>query len=122
MMIRILFIDDNIERTQEIASWLGEYQIENDSEFAVTKDDALRKLSCNQYDLVIVDIVLPESIKTIGVSQSAGLDIVKEICFSRTVIRPLYLLGITSNQERYDAVKNEFESSFIRLSIWELGD
>ena len=47
MMIRILFIDDNIERTQEIASWLGEYQIENDSEFAVTKDDALRKLSCN---------------------------------------------------------------------------
>ena len=122
MMIRILFIDDNIERTQEIASWLGEYQIENDSEFAVTKDDALRKLSCNQYDLVIVDIVLPESIKTIGVSQSAGLDIVKEICFSRTVIRPLYLLGITSNQESYDAVKNEFESSFIPLSIWEIGD
>lgn len=121
-MIRILFIDDNIERTQEIASWLSEYKIENTCEFAITKDDALRKLSCDQYDLVIVDIVLPESMKTPGVSQSAGLDIVNEICFSRRIIRPLFLIGITSNQESYDTVKNDFDSNFIPLSIWEIGD
>lgn len=121
-MIRILFIDDNIERTQEIVSWLDECQIENISDFAITKDDALRKLNYNQYDLVIIDIVLPESMKIPGFSQSAGLDIVNEICFSRTVIRPLFLIGITSNQESYDLVKDKFDSNFIPLSIWETGD
>ncbi len=121
-MIRILFIDDNIERTQEIASWLDEFEIENSCEHAVTKDDALKKLSYNQYDLVIIDIVLPESIRTPGFSQSAGLEIVNEICFNRNIVRPLFLIGVTSNQESYTAVKNEFDNNFISLSIWEMGN
>lgn len=121
-MIRMLFIDDNIERTQEIASWLDEFNIENTCEYAITKNEALQKLSSHQYDLVIVDIVLPESIKTPGISQSAGLDIVNEICYGRNIIRPLFLIGITSNQESFDVMKDEFDSKFISLSIWEIGN
>ncbi len=121
-MIRILFIDDNIERTQEIICWLDEYNIESICEHAITKDEALRKLSCLQYDLVVVDIILPESIKNPGFSSSAGLDIINEICFSKSIIRPLFSIGITSNQESYNAVKDEFDKKFIPLSIWDVGD
>ena len=114
-MIRMLFVDDSIERTREIISWLEEYQVENISEYATTKEEALIKMSINQYDLVVVDIALPNDIRTPDISKNAGLEIVKEICFGKRIIRPLHIIGITSNQESYNEVKNDFDNNYIPL-------
>lgn len=121
-MIRILFVDDSIERIREIISWLKEYEVENVSEYVTTKEEALIKMSVNQYDLVIIDIALPNDIRTTDISKNAGLEIVNEICFGRRIIRPLHMIGITSNQESYDEVKNDFDNNYIPLSVWEIGD
>lgn len=117
-MIRILFIDDNIERAQQISSWLEEYNIECESVYSITKDDAIRNLTKTQYDLVLVDIVLPDNMRTTGLSASAGVEIINEIVFSNSIIRPLCLLGITSNKESYDEVKEKFDQNFLSLTIW----
>ena len=38
---------------------------------------------------------------------------------SRTLIKPLCTLGITSNEESYEVAKETFEKSFIPLVIWQ---
>ncbi len=118
-MIRILFVDDNIERTQEMICTLDEYKISHISDYAISKDDALRKLSCNQFDLVVVDIILPDNLRTPGLSNSAGKEILNEISYGRNIVPPLYVLGITSDNETYENVKDFFEEKFIPLSVWE---
>ena len=118
-MVRILFIDDNIERIQQISSWLTENNIECETEYSMTKDDALRKLTKTQYDLVLVDIVLPNNMSTIGLSNFAGMEIINEIVYSNSIIRPLCLLGITSNEESYDNAKTTFDKNFLSLTIWD---
>lgn len=118
-MIRILIIDDNIDRMQQIVSWINEYEIEFSYDYVITKEDAIKKLSVEQYDLVLVDIVLPNTISKPGISSSAGLEIINEINYSKTLIKPLCTLGITSNEESYEMAKDTFEKNFTPLAVWQ---
>ncbi|MBE6742325.1 MAG: response regulator [Ruminococcaceae bacterium] len=117
-MIRILIIDDSIERSQELTNILSKNQIDCYCDYCITKEEALKKLHLNQYDLVLLDIMLPDTMSKKGISDLAGLDILKAISNDRTLIKPLCVMGITSSEETYQKVINEFEKHLIPLSVW----
>ena len=119
-MIRILFVDDDNERARELTAMLDEYCISHMSDYATSRDSALRLLSCNQYDLVVVDIILPDNMAKVNLSKYAGKDILNDICHDRKIITPLYVLGITSDNDTYEAVKVFFDSKFVPLTMWEM--
>lgn len=119
-MIRILFVDDDNERARELTAMLDEYCIQHMSDYATSRDTALRLLSCNQYDLVVVDIILPDNMAKVSLSKYAGKDILNDICYDRKIITPLYVLGITSDNDTYNAVKDFFDSKFVPLTMWEI--
>lgn len=118
-MIRILFVDDDIDRSQEMTQILNDNEINNECEYSTTKNDALNKLSLKQYDLVIIDLMLPNSMSVRGKSATAGIEILNEICFGKRIIKPLYVMGVTSNEESYDKAKDTFDQSLFPLSIWK---
>ena len=76
-MINILIIDDDNDRIRKIAA-----AVKGDSinvEHVMTKNEALCKLEENEYDLVIIDIMLPENIDSVNPQPTAGIDIIKDI-------------------------------------------
>ncbi|MCM1115285.1 MAG: hypothetical protein NC397_07305 [Clostridium sp.] len=121
-MIRILFIDDSIERLQELTKMLVENGIDHISDYVCTKEDALKKLSSVQYDMVLLDIMLPDNMKKQGISEQAGLEILKAIEIDNGIIKPLYVMGITSSEETYKKSIDQFNKSLIPLSIWKKED
>lgn len=121
-MIRILFIDDSIQRSQELTELLDKNGINYTPDYVSTKEDALKKLSSFQYDMVLLDIMLPDNMKKQGVYEQAGIEILKAIDIDKGIIKPLYVMGITSSEETYKKSINQFNKSLIPLSIWKKED
>lgn len=121
-MIRILFVDDSLDRVRTLISYLNENKIEINYEHVSTKEDALRKMAQNQYDMVLIDIMLPTSLSTIEISKLAGVELIKSINYDRGIIKPLYVIGITSNEETYNKAKDAFDKELIPLNLWTFDD
>ena len=73
-MIEVLIIDDNLTRIREINAFIPN-NLAN-IEHVTTKNDALRKLTESQYDLAIIDIMLPNTMSELNPNKSAGIELI----------------------------------------------
>ncbi len=115
-MVNIIIVDDNIERIREIIS-----SIPKDSakvEYSTTKNEALNKFSSSQYDLAIIDIMLPDTIGQVNPNKSAGIELLKDIEKRRNIIPPLNILGITSDKEVFSSSTNYFNERLLPILVW----
>ena len=76
-MVNVLIVDDDNKRTREITAEISLESVVVD--VAITKKDAMRKMGAIQYDLVILDIMLPDDLKTVILSEDAGVDLLCQI-------------------------------------------
>lgn len=115
-MVKILIVDDDNQRTREISA---EISIEGtEVNCATTKKDAMRMMSTTEYDLLLMDIMLPDDSKTVTLTKDAGVDLLTQIENVKAIKKPLTIVGLTSGVDVYNAVKPLFESKLIPLFSW----
>ena len=117
-MIRILFIDDVHDRPRSIISYLENQKVYTDSKIVATQQEAYKELEKKQYDLVVIDIKLPKSISALNTEDYAGIDILKSINYQKSLKKPLFVIGVTSEKAIYDSIKSEFEELLFPIFFW----
>lgn len=119
-MISVLIIDDDNERIRKIAASIKGDDIK--VEYVMTKNEALCRLEEAKYDLVIIDIMLPENIDSVNPQPTAGIDIIKDISQRTKIIPPRSIIGVTSSNETFEQSKSFFEEKLIPILIWNESD
>lgn len=119
-MISVLIIDDNNERIRKIAASINGDDI--NVEHVMTKNEALCRLEETKYDLVIIDIMLPENIDSVNPQPTAGIDIIKDIYQRAKIIPPRSIIGVTSSNETFEHSKRFFEEKLVPILIWNESD
>lgn len=115
-MINVLIVDDNVERIREITSCISDDSTK--IEYATTKNEALNKFSTNQYDLAIIDIMLPNTMEQINPDRTAGIDLIKDLEKRKNIKPPLSILGITSDNETFSTSIDFFNDRLLPILIW----
>lgn len=115
-MVKILIVDDETSRSREICSAI--YCDDIEIEEATTKTDALRKMTHTQYDLLILDIMLPNDSKTVSISNDAGEELLELIINTKKIKKPYNIIGITSGTEAYKSAKSKFDNYLLPIFLW----
>ena len=119
-MVKILLIDDDNVRTRTITSCVKDIDIH--VEAATTKQHALELMSRVQFDLVIIDIMLPENSSAITPSKYAGMELIDDIMNLNKIKTPQNIVGVTSEEEVFNEVKSQFDSKMIPIIYWKQSD
>ncbi len=119
-MVTVLIVDDNLDRMREITAFINSETVI--VEYTTTKNEALNKLEQKQYDLVIVDIMLPENVSALNPNKNAGIELIEDIERRKRIYPPLSILGVTSDTETYEECKAFFEKRLIPILVWKLND
>ncbi|MDR5832563.1 hypothetical protein P9250_32460 [Caballeronia sp. LP006] len=124
-MLKILIVEDEQEKRRLIAAAvLGTQGInEEDVEYATDVSAAKRAIRRCRFDLVILDINLPEKPDAYATA-GAGLQVVSFIKNNVAAKPPGYLVGMTAYDESADAAADEFASplwKLVRFSYTENG-
>ena len=117
-MVNILIVDDDLARVRQIAAHIDSVGLNTTCCNATTKKEAVIKMINQQFELVIIDIILPEKMTSTDFSDNAGIELLDLINMDLEIKRPLSVIGVTSNEETYNSVKDEFDKSMIPLIIW----
>lgn len=108
----ILLVDDNLERMRKITNNLLDYC---NLEYVTSKKEALKLLSKRFFDLVIVDLILPEDTSKECPSADAGRSLIETIFTVQRVLTPFQVVGITVEKETYENNLEFFSQRFIPL-------
>ncbi|SAK92946.1 5'-methylthioadenosine/S-adenosylhomocysteine nucleosidase [Caballeronia catudaia] len=124
-MLKILIVEDEHEKRRLIASAvLGTPGInEGDVEYAADVTGAKRAIRRTRFDLVILDINLPEKPDAFA-TPGAGLQVVSFIKNNNAAKAPSYLVGMTAYDESANVASDEFASplwKLVRFSYTENG-
>lgn len=117
-MIRILFIDDTHERPRSIISFLKEEDIDVIPKIVPTKQDAYNALEDEQFDLVIIDIKLPKNESTYTTEDHAGIELLNAINYQEGIIKPAFVIGVTSEKSVLQTAKTEFDQNWFPFIYW----
>lgn len=116
MSLDILIIDDNeskIDALRKVISPLfaeGELLIEE----AHMISDAREQMRLKAYDLIILDMVIPE-LEGEEALRTGGADFLEEIENNDSVQKPLQIIGLTEFEAEYKELQDEF-----RNRLWHL--
>jgi len=104
--MKTLIVDDQYEKVEIIGSILTNLDC-NNFEQATTSRDALIKMQTTTYDLLILDLQIPE---TLGepVKQTGGKELLELIHLKENIKNPIHVIAITSHQESYDLCSEYF--------------
>lgn len=119
-MVNVLIVDDNVARVREITAVISMEGV--NIEYVTTKNEALCKLESAEYDLAIIDIMLPENLSSLNPERTAGVELIKDISKRKRVSPPREILGITSDAETYTESKKFFDERLIPILIWQPED
>ncbi len=116
MRLEILIIDDKEQKIDDLRQVIvplfaeGEVEVEE----AWTIVDARDKMRGQTYDLVILDMVIPE-LEDEEPSHTAGAEFLTEIYENQDIHLPLQVIGLTEYEAEFDSQKEEF-----RDRLWYL--
>lgn len=98
--MRILIVDDDSKKVEGIMSSIYELPeiTEDNVDYVVDINSARKKLYKHQYDLLIIDIQLPNKLGT-EIHASGGRTLLNEIFNVDKLFKPDHIIGITSSEE-----------------------
>lgn len=114
MTLDILIIDDKEQKIDNLRKVLTSISDEINVEEAQTIVDAREKMREYSYDLVILDMVIPE-LEGDEPLRTGGSDYLNEIYEHPDIKRPLQVIGLTEFEEEFNQQKEEF-----RDRLWYL--
>ena len=108
--MRVLLVDDNLSRMGLLCGVLRERWTTEELELvcAGSRREARESLLNVQYDLVVLDIVLPER-QADPPSKEVSLALLQEICSSGRLRRPRKIVGLTAYSDAREYAAHGFE-------------
>lgn len=108
-MISILILDDNAEKTGEIKKRILEITDINNKDItcAQSTNDARRILDRNQFDLLIIDLLIPEDFGDSPKVENA-ISLLYEIQSSPNITAPYHIIGLTAYEKLQEKHKDSF--------------
>ncbi|MFD1631072.1 response regulator [Pseudopedobacter beijingensis] len=120
-MISILIVDDNSLKVADIKQVLYEYpEINNKINVVADTNNARRLLEENKYDLLILDLVLPNDFGD-EESPDNGVDFLNEIKLDPNKKCPYHILGITGKPEYIEKYSSDFSKNLWFLIEYQAG-
>ena len=116
-MFRILIIEDDTNKLRNVLSKLNNISdLDVDSiEHSIDALDAKRKLRTQCYDLMIVDIAIPQT-KSSQVDLEGGIDLVDEILQRKEIYKtPTHIIGLTSKDEVFHKAFEKFNNKTLTV-------
>ncbi|MFK4259748.1 phosphorylase family protein [Agrobacterium tumefaciens] len=106
--MQILIVDDENSKVVEICGVLRDADIAEDCiTVATTAAAALKELKSNYFDMLIIDMYLPNRVGE-APNLSGGVDLLKRINRGSDVQLPEHIVGLTSNLEALAASQDDF--------------
>ncbi len=112
--MKLLVVDDSQKKIADVKELLSSLDIKIDFEIAQSAFDATRLMQKTSFDLVILDILLPNRPEN-EPSVDASIALLDEIRETTNVKKPLYLVGLTA----YEDVFNQVEPAF-KDALWTI--
>lgn len=116
MNLEILIIDDNVSKIDALRKVMNPLFAEGDIliDESHTIADAREQMRIKAYDLVILDMVIPE-LEGEEACHTGGVDFLDEIDNNNSVLRPLQIIGLTEYETEYNTQQAQF-----RDRLWHL--
>lgn len=119
-MIQILIVDDNPSKQIKIKGTILDSHDIKDSDIMITDcvKDARRCLYSNDYDLMILDLVLPIEKNGICDAQNS-VRFLNEISISPSIIPPIHIVGLSGFKEQVLEHSHDFKNKLWNLIDYE---
>lgn len=113
--MKILFIEDNELKKEKIITVLINANVAVRSDFTVCTNiiDAKKILRSTMFDVLLLDMRLPNRADSQEIQSMAGLDFLKEFQNDRRYHQPKEIIGITECEEELSRVKKDFHENQI---------
>ena len=113
--IKVLIVDDDDVKVKQIRNLLTSIvKIKVHYEIVADAHDCRKKLSQNQYDLLILDLVIPER-RGDDSNANNSINILEGLRINKRYKIPYFIIGLTSYNDKIE----EYESSFLKLIQYE---
>lgn len=105
-MVNILVVDDNPNKIQNISEVLKKFECETvEIVYCYDIKSAKSKLRKNNYDIMILDIYLPNIFGQTPLMQDGGIKLLEDIKKSRHYSYPKYVISLSGYKESTDIFK-----------------
>ncbi len=105
--MKVLIVDDQYSKVEVFAKCLKEAMIE-DITCVQSAFDALQSCLRNQYDLLILDIQIPERIGD-SINTRGGVNLLEKLEMDNRYFTPVHIVVATSYEESYEEFKEYFD-------------
>lgn len=121
-MVKILVVDDDAEKVRRVLAAICSLAgIQPDSvEVAANARDAKLKLANTAYDLLVLDIALPEWADS-EPAPEGGLSLLKEVCERPRYNKPKQIVGLTAYPEVLVQAAPEFQQELWHVIQYDAG-
>lgn len=121
-MIKILIVDDNAEKVDAIERLLTQRTSEHDQiDVADSFIGGLKSLETVQYDLLVLDIVLPQ--RSSGVPKAEqGRNLLVEIIEGETCKKPAHIVCLTEFEEEATNMQEFVEACKVHVVLYQNDD
>lgn len=110
-MVKVLIVDDNPGRYKSAIVRLGEAGVpRSDIKLIVSSNEAKTEMKTVQYDLLVLDILIP-AWPDVEPDQQNSLDLIFAIRHDEELYKPRYIVGITADQTSSEDILPEFEKN-----------
>ena len=122
-MIRILIVDDRTEKIAAIRKVLAERCLVADEniEEAKSVSSGLKALKTQFYDLVLLDLLLPQFDDDDAANEDGGLSFLKSLNSASDLTLPLQIICLTEYADILDQKRSEYDrlmvSSIVKKDI-----
>lgn len=122
-MLKVLIVDDDRKKIQKITQVLLKISslAVDDVEFVYDAQNAKKRLRDNRFDLMILDIAIPERIDQ-DVAMDGGIKLLNEL-FERDCYKiPGNIIGITAFDEVYASAEDKFHQKLLSVIKYDATD
>lgn len=113
-MIKVLTLDDNARKVKDLREFFSKIPDVSVHDIAVDLVSARQHLHSNHYDLLILDLGIPNRIGDDPLPKN-GIEFLDEINKTSRIIKPSHIIGLSEHQNYI----NEFYSNF-QDELWAL--
>lgn len=125
-MIKVLIVEDNEEKYTKVFNYINSRYSEITIKQCTYLNNARGELINEYYDLLILDIQLPE-FENQAVKKEAGLSLLQEIQATITARRqrrngiksPTYVLVLTAHDESYKSFEKHFQQTIFKVAKYD---
>lgn len=116
--MKVLIVDDNTDKIKEITKVFNKKNWEIDT--STGSVEAMKKLKETEYDLLILDLIIPKKFGVDDVNLKNSIDLLERIKKGKGLIEPKNKVALTADTNALEQGHPIFSSAFIEIIKYDL--